>query len=139
MFPITPFTPERVDNIPVKLDKGSTKEGVIGNKIDPYTGERLAVEGRSMVELLNSPYATKEQREWAKTGLRELLNRQNMTNKVAPKHNNGIPMYDYGYAIPAFNYLLNDIDSRARIKAIEKQPIHVNESYAPNRYASQIG
>lgn len=76
MFPITQYTPERVDNIPVKLDEGSTKDGVIGNKRNPYTGERLAVEARPWVMVLNDPNASKQQKELAKDQLKSYLDLQ---------------------------------------------------------------
>lgn len=41
--PITQYTPERVDAIPVHLN---ANDGVLGNKINPLTGNRFAVDAR---------------------------------------------------------------------------------------------
>jgi len=43
MEPITPYTPEREDVIPVHLNDN---DGVLGNKINPLTGNRFAVDAR---------------------------------------------------------------------------------------------
>lgn len=54
-----------------------------------------------------------------------------------------LPMFDSGFwkgsELPIANYLLNYVDNNARRKQIEREPIQVNESYAPNPYISQAG
>lgn len=54
-----------------------------------------------------------------------------------------LPMFDSGLwkssELPIANYLLNYVDNNARRKQIEREPIQVNESYAPNPYISQAG
>ena len=54
-----------------------------------------------------------------------------------------IPSFDGGIwkgsEMPITNYLLNYVDNNARRKQIEREPIQVNESYAPNPYISQAG
>ena len=51
MEPITPYTPEREDIIPVHLNDN---DGVLGNKINPLTGNRFAVDARYNI---NNPQA----------------------------------------------------------------------------------
>jgi len=50
-MPITQYTPERTDNIPVHLNDN---DGVLGNQINPLTGNRFAVDGRMNI---NNPMA----------------------------------------------------------------------------------
>ena len=54
-----------------------------------------------------------------------------------------LPMFDSGIwkgsELPIANYLLNYVNNNARRKQIEREPIQVNESYAPNPYVSQAG
>lgn len=146
MFPITPKTPERVDNIPVRLDQGNTKHGVIGNKIDPFTGERLAVEGRPLVEALKDP-SIKNKKPY-KDGLKYLLDLQDMIPNEQvemkrltklPKYNCGkrLPKYDSGTAYSIIPGALNYFSDFADMKNIQNEPIDVRTDYTPNYNTQQ--
>lgn len=156
MFPITQYTPERVDNIPVRLDQGSTRHGVIGNKIDPFTGERLAVEGRPLVEALNDP--TIKDKKPYKEGLKYLLDLQdnisdddmNTINaygcgksakrkKSVKKYGCGksVPKLDGGLSYSLIPTALNYTDNLAGLLAAKKDPINVQNTYTPNYSADR--
>lgn len=136
MFPITPETPERVDNIPVKLDQGDTKDGVIGNKINPFTGQRLAVEARPLVEAMNDPMI--QDKKPYKRALKNMLKLQDM---IPSTNYNKLPMYDlgngYGYSLIPMS--LNYLNSLNMYNEAKKQPVTAIESYAPNTYLQQAG
>lgn len=74
MEPITPYTPERADVIPIHLNEN---DGVLGNKINPLTGNRFAVDARYNI---NNPQA-----------LTQLVALQDMVTKK-----NRIKKYDAG-------------------------------------------
>lgn len=156
MFPITQYTPERVDNIPVRLDQGSTRHGVIGNKIDPFTGERLAVEGRPLVEALNDP--TIKNKKPYKEGLKYLLDLQDnisdddmntinaygcgksaKRSKSVKKYGCGksIPKLDGGMSYSLIPTALNYTDNLAGLLAAKRDPINVQNTYTPNYSADR--
>lgn len=156
MFPITQYTPERIDNIPVRLDQGNTRHGVIGNKIDPFTGERLSVEGRPLVEALNDP--TIRNKKPYKEGLKYLLDLQdnisdddmNTINaygcgksakrkKSVKKYGCGksVPKLDGGLSYSLIPTALNYTDNLAGLLAAKKDPINVQNTYTPNYSADR--
>ena len=147
MFPITPETPERVDNIPVRLDKGDAKHGVIGNLIDPNTGERLAKEARVDLAMFNSgdPYLQNigEQGLLDKLDMQDALQKE---QKDMKKYACGKGLRKYaigknldGAFIPTMAFTANELDNWAHGKEIDRMPIEAYNAYSPNPYLMQAG
>ena len=84
MEPITGMTPERADVIPVHLNDN---DGVLGNNINPFTGNRFAVDARNNI---NDPAA-----------LTQLVAIQDMMKKGK----NRIPRYDSGKYMNLYSML----------------------------------
>lgn len=154
MFPVTSATPERVDNIPVRLDTKGYKDGVIGNKIDPYTGERLSVEARPLVEAMNNPRI--KNKAPYKKALKNMLNLQdslpeydsgkpfnrflnNAWNNIQNAYKNASTGDYRGSFLPMMNYFANTLDNRAYEKEIRREPVTATMDYAPNPYLQQAG
>lgn len=147
MFPITPETPERVDNIPVRLDKGDAKHGVIGNLIDPNTGERLAKEARVDLAMFNSgdPYLQNigEQGLLDKLDMQDALQKEqkNMKKYACGK---GLRKYAIGKNlngafIPTMAFAANELDNWSRKKEVDRMPVEAFNTYSPNPYLMQAG
>lgn len=143
MFPITALTPERVDNIPVRLDKGSTKDGVIGNKINPFTGNRFAVDARPLVMAVNDPSISEAERQAMGQELVNMANMQQYVKDNRPmKADKGrsIKKYDLGdYIVPAISYLSNWANIHAAKQKNKNMPITTYNAYTQNKNALQAG
>lgn len=140
-MPITPEHPWRLDNYPVKLDKGS---GVAGNKYDPFTGVPYSLEAVFAAEKFNSndPYAKAE----GEQELLDIFDRQSKTPNNNPnpyekmrKYNcgKGLRKMDYGGrdALKASHYLniipaaLGMVEGYKELRDAEKMPTTALNSY----------
>lgn len=153
-FTVDSNLPDRYDGIPANL---GPNDFVIGHKIGP-DGVELNEKAQIYERMFNShdPRLQKIGEE----GLLQTLKTQKRTpdnnpnpwdlftadrGKNMKRCNIGkcLPMFDSGLwkssELPIANYLLNYVDNNARRKQIEREPIQVNESYAPNPYISQAG
>lgn len=153
-FTVDSNLPDRYDGIPANL---GPNDFVIGHKIGP-DGVELNEKAQVYEKMFNShdPRLQKIGEE----GLLQTLKTQKRTpdnnpnpwdlftadkGKNMKRYNIGkrLPMFDGGLwkssELPIANYLLNYVDNNARRKQIEREPIQVNESYAPNPYVSQAG
>lgn len=153
-FTVDSNLPDRYDGIPANL---GPNDFVIGHKIGP-DGVELNEKAQIYERMFNShdPRLQKIGEE----GLLQTLKTQKRTpdnnpnpwdlftadrGKNMKRCNIGkcLPMFDSGLwkssELPIANYLLNYVDNNARRKQIEREPIQVNESYAPNPYVSQAG
>lgn len=153
-FTVDSNLPDRYDGIPANL---GPNDFVIGHKIGP-DGIELNEKAQIYERMFNShdPRLQKIGEE----GLLQTLKTQKRTpdnnpnpwdlftadrGKNMKRCNIGkcLPMFDSGLwkssELPIANYLLNYVDNNARRKQIEREPIQVNESYAPNPYVSQAG
>ena len=139
MFPITPQTPERVDNIPVRLDKGNAKDGVIGNLRDPETGERLAVEARPWVEAYNSP--DPELQALGEANLNQIMEKQEQLQKMKKirRYHRGrcLPMFDTGLAMSIIPAAIGSAASLSQYFDYKKDKPTARKSYSPNTQAEQ--
>lgn len=153
-FTVDSNLPDRYDGIPANL---GPNDFVIGHKIGP-DGVELNEKAQIYERMFNShdPRLQKLGEE----GLLQTLKTQKRTpdnnpnpwdlftadrGKNMKRYNIGkcLPMFDSGLwkssELPIANYLLNYVDNNARRKQIEREPIQINESYAPNPYVSQAG
>lgn len=141
MFPITPQTPERVDNIPVRLDKGDAKHGVIGNLRDPETGERLAVEARPWVQAYNSQ--DPELKALGEANLNQIMAKQEQLQQMKK-----MKQYHLGKCLPRFDkgsfpwqiWGPAAANSAIALKGYfdaKKSPVEAYNTYIPNRNAQQ--
>lgn len=118
-MPITQYTPERTDNIPVHLNDN---DGVLGNQINPLTGNRFAVDGRMNI---NNPMA-----------LTQLVALQDMyTNNMK------IKKYDKGRYMGLMSMLpgLMEMGVGARqAYSYKKDTPMALSSYTPNEYTNTV-
>lgn len=153
-FTVDSNLPDRYDGIPANL---GPNDFVIGHKIGP-DGIELNEKAQIYERMFNS--GDPKLQKIGEDGLLQTLKTQKRTpdnnpnpwdlftadrGKNMKKCNMGkcLPMFDGGIwkgsELPIANYLLNYVDNNARRKQIEREPIQVNESYAPNPYVSQAG
>ena len=153
-FTVDSNLPDRYDGIPANL---GPNDFVIGHKIGP-DGIELNEKAQIYERMFNS--GDPKLQKIGEAGLIQTLKTQKRTpdnnpnpwdlftadrGKNMKKCNMGkcLPMFDSGIwkgsELPIANYLLNYVDNNARRKQIEREPIQVNESYAPNPYVSQAG
>ena len=153
-FTVDSNLPDRYDGIPANL---GPNDFVIGHKIGP-DGIELNEKAQIYERMFNS--GDPRLQKIGEAGLIQTLKTQKRTpdnnpnpwdlftadkGKNMKKCNMGkcLPMFDSGIwkssELPIANYLLNYVDNNARRKQIEREPIQVNESYAPNPYVSQAG
>ena len=153
-FTVDSNLPDRYDGIPANL---GPNDFVIGHKIGP-DGIELNEKAQIYERMFNS--GNPKLQKIGEAGLIQTLKTQKRTpdnnpnpwdlftadrGKNMKKCNMGkcLPMFDSGFwkgsELPIANYLLNYVDNNARRKQIEREPIQVNESYAPNPYVSQAG
>lgn len=114
--PITQYTPERADVIPIHLNEN---DGVLGNKINPLTGNRFAVDARYNI---NNPQA-----------LTQLVALQDMVTKK-----NRIKKYDQGKYMNALSLLPGLMEMGVGAKqshSYAKDPVHAINPYAINKNA----
>ena len=145
----------RLDNILTFL---GDNDFVLGNKKD-QSGTEVSQYARMHEKMFNSSNPALQ--KLGEKGLKNDLELQKRLPKNSNPNpfdiliaNNGknmkkcnmgkcLPMFDSGFwkgsELPIANYLLNYVDNNARRKQIEREPIQVNESYAPNPYVSQVG
>lgn len=118
-MPITQYTPERTDNIPVHLNDN---DGVLGNQINPLTGNRFAVDGRMNI---NNPMV-----------LTQLVALQDMyTNNMK------IKKYDRGRYMGLMSVLpgLMEMGVGARqAYSYKKDTPMALSSYTPNEYTNTV-
>lgn len=72
--PITKEHPERVDNIPVRLDTDGKTHAVLGNEFNPETGNRFAVDSRPYSAMANSSDSV--MRQIGRAGIQHLVELQ---------------------------------------------------------------
>lgn len=153
-FTVDSNLPDRYDGIPANL---GPNDFVIGHKIGP-DGVELNEKAQVYERMFNS--IDPRLQKLGEEGLLATLKTQKRTpdnnpnpwdtlmadkGKNMKRYNIGkcLPMFDGGIwkgsEMPIANYLLNYVDNNARRKQIEREPIQVNESYAPNPYAAQAG
>lgn len=153
-FTVDSNLPDRYDGIPANL---GPNDFVIGHKIGP-DGIELNEKAQIYERMFNSHDPRLQ--KIGEDGLLQTLKTQKRTpdnnpnpwdlftadrGKNMKRCNIGkcLPMFDSGLwkssELPIANYLLNYVDNNARRKQIEREPIQVNESYAPNPYISQAG
>lgn len=153
-FTVDSDLPDRYDGIPANL---GPNDFVIGHKIGP-DGVELNEKAQIYERMFNS--RNPRLQKIGEDGLLQTLKTQKRTpdnnpnpwdvlmadkGKNMKRCNIGkcLPMFDGGIwkgsEMPIANYLLNYVDNNARRKQIEREPIQVNESYAPNPYVAQAG
>lgn len=153
-FTVDSDLPDRYDGIPANL---GPNDFVIGHKIGP-DGVELNEKAQIYERMFNSNDPRLQ--KIGEDGLLQTLKTQKRTpdnnpnpwdmlmadkGKNMKRYNIGkcLPMFDGGIwkgsEMPITNYLLNFVDNSARRKQIEREPIQVNESYAPNPYVTQAG
>lgn len=149
--------PYRLDNIPVKLDKGT---GVAGNKIDPSTGLTIAEKVAPLAQLFNSTKNKHYKNHIGKLIKQEMelqdklpdnnpnpyeegLYLANEGKSIKDKMKTGkitLPKLDlkgYGWSIAPT--VLNFLNARNMRREAERMPIEAYESYSPNPYIQQAG